>query len=1094
MSAFTLQAQTTSIKKYRNGMPDTIWHIKGQDTFLTESFQLNGRLRAQHWRKDSTYLFDRHGNISDKFFLFKNHKTIPIPFSVSFYKSNLYQEQIAYHSNGKIHMHSLWKNDSCFQINQYDPQGKFDKSEVIRIHPPSLFEHEEQSKTYKIVTLLNTFTHFTRQWQSWNGKLLSFEERYKNKLIQSIRYDTNEQVRFKWALDSNVVIPFKDNGLCLYGFVNLKSDTIISARYEWIHDLVSNEYFKYYIVQRGGQYGVTDEFGNLIIPEIWLHLALHEANHNGWEEELNNTYLQCQGKLGHGILKLNGQIALEPIYQGTGDSENGLFEVKIGNAYGIVDAKGQIEVMPRAELVKFTEIPHIYKTEGDEENSETPKKRYGLIRKDGKVLLSNDFQEITMIDTGYFKVKSAFSGEEGIFDVEKGWIFDTAYQISLHYLHKYLYLTKNQKVTVLHLKTLKPILPVDYQYFASWQDSCFIMYRAGKLGLFDPARQQWLIPMKYDVLTWLYDSLFAAKQGNRWEIINYQGQNIRNQYFTNIGYFNESNTRFVQQGDSLLFFNRESYPLFAHPFDLDHYSWKFEDHLKQCTVFDGTELVITQKCHVLNPPHFKLKKIEQNYAIGIDTLHNMQILIDTLGKTYPFLPQYEIANMQMEDSIILVLDQKTRKLGAVRPDGTVILPCEYFGLHPIDDKNVLWAKKEASKPKTDEDFDIHNKESTRVWGMELSYLDAGWTMHNKTGNLLTQTVFDYPMSWIDTMGGIGIGQVGGKQGLWRSSGENILPPNYNRITYNEADSFFYLFETQSINNQRVSFADARGRVISDGLFTKMSAFSNGYAFVETQAGIGIVQKNGEYLIAPQPAALQQSSLDLMGLMLPMVDNEYDAPPLYDTLFLKQKNFYNALSADKQLKMNNLLIQNMAERYFLLPERITVHRNLSNRYLVDSASGWKSLETRWQDSRLSTGHYEVQKVYQTEDYLNFWTHFTELFQYASDRRADPTRLESLNFKWDGKLWQRIGLKDFLDLKPSNMGYFTQLFTQKLSALRNVEIDCSNPSTYFEMVEKAFWITETGLELNLIEQQMPEVPIAIPLKFSWAELKPILKVSH
>jgi hypothetical protein len=38
MSAFALQAQTTFVKKYHNGMPDTIWHINGRDTFLWASF------------------------------------------------------------------------------------------------------------------------------------------------------------------------------------------------------------------------------------------------------------------------------------------------------------------------------------------------------------------------------------------------------------------------------------------------------------------------------------------------------------------------------------------------------------------------------------------------------------------------------------------------------------------------------------------------------------------------------------------------------------------------------------------------------------------------------------------------------------------------------------------------------------------------------------------------------------------------------------------------------------------------------------------------------------------------------------------------
>ena len=66
MSAFALQAQTTFVKKYHNGMPDTIWHINGLDTFLIESFKLNGHLGSRTWREDSVYHYDNQGNTQNK--------------------------------------------------------------------------------------------------------------------------------------------------------------------------------------------------------------------------------------------------------------------------------------------------------------------------------------------------------------------------------------------------------------------------------------------------------------------------------------------------------------------------------------------------------------------------------------------------------------------------------------------------------------------------------------------------------------------------------------------------------------------------------------------------------------------------------------------------------------------------------------------------------------------------------------------------------------------------------------------------------------------------------------------------------------------
>jgi hypothetical protein len=64
---------------------------------------------------------------------------------------------------------------------------------------------------------------------TWKETYLTYLE---NRLTQVIEYDSLGKKYFEWNLDSNQVKPFKDNGLCLYGFVNLKNDTIIPAQYE----------------------------------------------------------------------------------------------------------------------------------------------------------------------------------------------------------------------------------------------------------------------------------------------------------------------------------------------------------------------------------------------------------------------------------------------------------------------------------------------------------------------------------------------------------------------------------------------------------------------------------------------------------------------------------------------------------------------------------------------------------------------------------------------------------------------------------------------------------------------------------------------
>ncbi len=1104
VNTLALPAQTTSTKKYHNGLPDTVWHIHGLDTFLTEIFSLNGRLHTRIWRQDSIHYFNNQGNIINKKKLFKNNEDIALPEALESFNAKPYQESVAFHANGQICQHSVWKKDTLLQIQNYNSTGAITDSQIIKRHPP-VFEKETywHSVSLKNRIWLDTAQKLKRTWEYYNEKLHFFQLKHDCIPIQYVLYDTTGKITYEWVLDSNSLIPFKDNGLCLYGFVNLKSDTIISARYERVLEQTNSFFQKYFIVQHGMKCNVLDALGNPILPEMSSFLAPYSENRGRADAFFDETWLRFRGKSGFGVLKLNGQIVLEPVYQEVGNYKKSLFIVKKRGGWGVVDSLGTFKVMPHYKGLTFTSAPNVYITE-QFQGEYRYKIRYGLIGEGEKVLLSNDFQSIYSKENGYFEVKAfgpnsenEYQGKQGIFHSEKGWIFDTLYRVGYNteyynkYQKGYQLLHKNDDITVIDMKTKLPILPFECQLVLKWEFKgklFFACKRAGKMGLFDPENRKWILPLEYEVLKYMYDTLIAAKRAGVWEIISYKGQNIENKYFKKIGSF--YNYYFLQQGDSILFFNSESYPVFIHPLDLES-EFSFDNGLLPLFAFDEEMLLLNRHLHVLNPPHFRVQKTQNGFILGRDTLQNIQILVDTFGKTHPFLPQYEIVNLQVDEDVILVFDPKTRKLGAVHRDGTPILPCKYFMLHALNDANVIWAKQKVPllNTKNDSLMLMENYNNDAVDEEDAVFLDAGWTMHSKTGALLTQTLFDYAFAPLNGTN-IGIGQVGGKQGLWNAAGENVVPPNYDYIEYDSVSEMFHLFETQLNDNQRVSFADAKGHLVADGLFTRMSLFTGDYAFVETSEGIGIVQKNGHYRVTPQHTPFQKNSVDLLRLMMPTQNNEFYYAHPYDTLFLQSENSYNSLNPENQAKINNLLLERIAYSYFILPKRIGFYRNISNTYLVNKTNKWQSWRVKPKEIRLRAGQYEVKEIYKTDTYLNFWAHFTEMDVYEP-RRGDPIYGESLNFKWDGQLWQRIGLKDVLDLNASNMNYFTQLFSKKLSLLKDVDMDCSNPNTYLEWVEKVFIVLETGIQFHISREIGDDSTPPIRLKMSWAELKPILK---
>jgi WG containing repeat len=293
-----------------------------------------------------------------------------------------------------------------------------------------VFEWVSMSDSTQTISLFDTLRSLKKNfYYNRRGQLSTFFQctirdfdafyNRNDELTQLITYDSLGKKKFEWNLDSNQVIPFKDNGLCLYGLVNMKGDTIQSARYENIQTY-GEIYNRYFIAHTATQYGALDAFGNAIIAPNWLFLEVFKT-HDNVDSLLEQTYLLCCAKTGFGIMQLNGQMVLPPVYQGIRHYKDNLFEVKIGGSWGIVDANGQIIVKPLYPHLNFTEDPNLYLVEELNNVKSYIIDIYGLIRQDGKVLLPTVFKQIKKISDKYFNVQVIRdeAGFDGVFHVEK---------------------------------------------------------------------------------------------------------------------------------------------------------------------------------------------------------------------------------------------------------------------------------------------------------------------------------------------------------------------------------------------------------------------------------------------------------------------------------------------------------------------------------------------------------------------------------------------------------------------------------------------------------------------------------------------------
>lgn len=233
-------------------------HIKGKnDTFLTETFYRNGRLYEQVFGKDSTLNFNHLGTITAKFFgerdsfyLFGENREVT---EKRFFKQddNTWDSTVTY-SDKWVSMRSVRYEDSYnamgndtihtirYPIGQYGSYGYSQKVGAMfkqkAFFRDTIFEDGEPIPQ-QIDTVFRE-----------NGYLASINIRNGDERV-TLSYDSAGKLRKD--LDEKKLIPFKDNILCAYGFLNELGDTIVSARYDRVERLgIGNIVYKVFVGDR----------------------------------------------------------------------------------------------------------------------------------------------------------------------------------------------------------------------------------------------------------------------------------------------------------------------------------------------------------------------------------------------------------------------------------------------------------------------------------------------------------------------------------------------------------------------------------------------------------------------------------------------------------------------------------------------------------------------------------------------------------------------------------------------------------------------------------------------------------------------------
>ncbi len=125
-----------------------------------------------------------------------------------------------------------------------------------------------------------------------------------------------------------------------------------------------------------------------------------------------------------------------------------------------------------------------------------------------------------------------------------------------------------------------------------------------------------------------------------------------------------------------------------------------------------------------------------------------------------------------------------------------------------------------------------------------------WGYITKTGSLIIKPQYTFAQSFIS---GRAIIKNVGKYGVINSSGETIIPFNYNLINhiYGSSDSLFEL----KVNGARYGFINREGNIIADPQYEQAMDFSEGLSAVKQSGKWGFIDSSGTIVIEPHFSAV-----------------------------------------------------------------------------------------------------------------------------------------------------------------------------------------------------------------------------------------------
>ena len=1115
-----------SFKYHSDSLRFTI--VGKNDTVLTEDFYANGQLKKQSWRNDSIYFFDKLGRLNRKDILPNK-------------QNNQKKTEISFYTNQKIKEITTSQQEDE-EVWQYSQAGALEMHAQNTQIAPSVFyavwTDEQNSKRLsrreitKYVYQGDSTTLYLDTLFYQNGRIKKTQSYANRQVLTFAEYDQNGQQIAPLFPDSLRLLPFKDNYNCFYGLKNRHDDTLFSPRFDNVLTLRHEDLYTVQIgdrVQLWRQDGkqlsknVMNSLRNLNTGAGWYNRTpinisprFSDIGKSDWEEDIttykrNDVFFNFESDTGNGIITADGTVVIPPQYLPFYEVDNlGKYFAfsKMPHSYSskqskVIDRSGKILFNDRYPYIEISPIQgYFYTANQDDIEDEKHFALKGLVDSVGTEILPTLYNKIepfdgnqsnlVWVDLGKEQIKSENEKEfvtvrSGIFNIKtRKWHVPLNILVTDNYHHNETYLVTQQvDIKKLGLVSSKGaiVLPFVYDTMFLSDDKTFnILVKNGNYQFYDFEKKSF--SSDYTFLHNLNIGLdkpkpayFAAKRAGKWGIIDAQEKIVlpfEYDYATNDMEYGDNKSLILVKNNEISIYE---YACFPKPLPKPYMINKDEEFQAFNLIDEPSRfcLVDMKKGLVVLPPQYKALKSKELYRIVEAENGKRKILFNNETELidYPFeaFPEH----ISESKNLILFQNKKVMQIAHLRQgkirhsitEGGIAIGSDSLDNYFISELPPI--KKEDKKPQ----YSLNDT---------LSEHDRNWIWLDQNGKRLCSDTFRYPLPFKE---GLGIGMVGDKYGIWREDGNVFAPPQYESINYDTENELFFLFKNIGLKNWLVMM-DTKGKtLVNTGLYDGISKFYQDYALVSFNEKIGLIDTDGREIIAPivmenntvnfldslnyvaryaklEGKKFKNTEMDYMDDVIPVSTRSYEID--FDTLpFLAQN-------------------RNLVFNILLKPQLPYLLRGANNRNIYRGQKRIQSHNTYW-GGMCGTGIvYKGSIRFPTfsTDVISFTT--TKIGRYESD-------LDYINYRRRNNEWQKVQIKDVLNLTIDNSLKINDLLGRKIQSLKGKDIDCGDVSSFLERSQQKALLTERGIDFYF--NGKGNYAFNIPVELTWQELKAFLK---